>query len=179
MRNRIVCNMVGNIVGNIVSNTINIVKRSTSSMCEIGNSNGLEISKIRYSNTHEYLKIEKKNGMTIGTIGISTFASKKISEIVYAEIINEGEFVEKNNIIGYLETVKSLNNIYAPINGIILEQNNKIAEHPRLITEDPLGEGWLLKVSCNNLKEDNLMSNEEYHKYIEEIKAQYREVDNK
>jgi len=159
--------MRNKVLGRIVSNTMNVIKRNYSKLPEIG--------KIRYSKTHEYLRIEKIDGMNVGTIGISPYASKNLGEIIHNDMmVKENSSVVKGKIMGCLESVKTVNDIYFPVDCIVLEENKKAIEEPRIITEDPLGEGWLLKVCCINKNDKDLMDNEEYYKYVEEIKAQYK-----
>ena len=78
--------------------------------------------------------------------------------------------VEKGQAIGVLESVKSANEIYSPVNGIILEHNINLFEKPNLINDDPLGDGWLLKISCVDKSDPELMDSETYAEYIESEK---------
>ena len=127
-----------------------------------------QLNKIMYTKSHEY--IDKEEGKSIGKVGISKYASERIGEIIFAEMMNDDEAVEKGSIIGVLESVKSANDIYAPISGILLEKNEKVINDPNIISCDPLGEGWICKVSCNSLDDKELMNSEEYDKYVEEEK---------
>ena len=121
-----------------------------------------------YTKSHEY--IDKEEGKSIGKIGISKYASERIGEIIYAEMTDDDEAVENGSIIGVLESVKSANDIYAPINCVILEKNRKVIDDPNIISRDPLGDGWIFKVSCNAIDDKELMNSEEYDKYVEEQK---------
>ena len=145
------------VLRNVFSNTANMVRRKFS--------NKNDTSKIMFTKTHEYIKFDKQN---IGTIGISPYASKNVGNIIFTELIGEDTAVEKNQTIGVLESVKSTNDIYTPVNGIIVEQNNKIIETPELINDDPMGEGWLVKVSCVDKTDPDLMDSETYREYIKE-----------
>jgi len=131
-------------------------------------SNKNDTSKILFTKSHEYIKFDKLKGVDIGTIGITSYASEKLGDIVFTDLIGEDTAVEKNQTIGILESVKSANDIYSPVNGIIFEQNNKIIETPELVNEDPMGEGWLVKVSCVDKTDPDLMDIETYHEYIKE-----------
>ena len=152
--------MITKIFRNVYSNTTNMLSRQFS--------NKNDISKIMFTNTHEYIKIDKHN---IGTIGISPYASKNVGDIIFVDLIEEDEVVEKNQAIGTLESVKSANEIYTPVNGIIVEQNKQVIETPELINEDPMGEGWLVKISCVDKTDPDLMDNETYHEYIQNEKS--------
>jgi glycine cleavage system H protein len=127
-----------------------------------------QLNKIMYTKSHEY--IDKEEGKSIGKVGISKYASEHIGEIIFAEMMDDDEAVEKGSIIGVLESVKSANDIYAPINCVILEKNRKVIDDPNIISRDPKREGWIFKVSCNSLHDNELMNSEEYDKYVEEEK---------
>jgi glycine cleavage system H protein len=148
------------VLRNVFSNTIKMVRRQFS--------NNDDTCKIMFTKTHEYIKFGKNN---IGTIGISSYASTNVGEIIFTELIPEGEAVEKDQVIGTLETVKSANDIYSSVNGIILEQNIKIFENPHIINDDPLGEGWLVKISCVDKSDPELMDSETYAEYVESEKS--------
>ena len=149
------------VLRNVFSNTANMVRRQFS--------NKNDTSKIMFTKTHEYIKFDKLNGVDIGTIGISPYASKNVGDIIFVDLIKEDDAVEKNQVIGILESVKSANEIYAPINGIILEQNTKIIQTPELINDDPMGEGWLVKISCVDKTDSDLMDSNAYHEYTNKL----------
>lgn len=146
---------------NVFSNTFKVARRQFS--------NNDDACKIMFTKTHEYIKFGKNN---IGTIGISSYASSNVGEVIFTELIpEEEEVVEKNQAVGVLESVKSANEIYSPVNGTILEHNVNIFETPNLINDDPLGDGWLLKISCVDNSDPELMDSETYAEYIESEKS--------
>jgi glycine cleavage system H protein len=120
----------------------------------------------RYSKTHEYVKYEFEEGLKAGTIGISKYVANQLGEITFLEIKGEGEFVEKNQIFAIIETKKTVIELYAPLNGVILEQNIYAVSSPNVIKESPLDKGWLIKLACECKKDDGLMDNDAYLKYI-------------
>jgi glycine cleavage system H protein len=122
-----------------------------------------------YTKSHEY--IDKEEGKSIAKVGISKYASQNVGPILYTETVDEDNIVEKGSVISILETVKSANDVYSPISGIILEKNNKVIEEPYIITNDPLGDGWILKISCNKIDDKELMTDEEYEKYVDKIRG--------
>jgi glycine cleavage system H protein len=126
-----------------------------------------KLNRIMYTKSHEY--IDKEEGKCIGKIGISKYANESIGEIIYADIMDD-DAVENGSIICVLESVKSANDIYAPIKCVILEKNPKVIDDPNIISRDPLGEGWIFKVSYNKMDDKGLMNSEEYDKYVEEEK---------
>lgn len=149
----------GVLMRNVFSNTFKVVRRKFS--------NNDDTCKIMFTKTHEYIKFEKNN---VGKIGISSYASTNVGEVIFTELIPENEAVEKNQPVGILESVKSANEIYSPVNGIILEHNVNIFEKPHIINEDPLGDGWLLKISCVDKSDPELMDSETYEEYVESEK---------
>ena len=148
----------GVLMRNVFSNAFNVVRRQFS--------NNDDACKILFTKTHEYIKFGKNN---VGTIGLSSFAS--VGYIIYTELIPEEEAVEKGQVIGLLETAKYATEIYSPLNGIILEQNIKIFANPNIINDDPLGEGWLVKISCVDKSDPELMDSETYAEYVESEKS--------
>jgi glycine cleavage system H protein len=120
----------------------------------------------RYSKTHEYVKYGFEEGLMVGTIGISKYAANQLGEVTFLEIKGEGEFVEKNQIFAIIETKKTVTELYAPTNGVILEQNINVFSSPNVIKESPLDKGWLIKLACECKKDDGLMENDAYLKYI-------------
>ena len=148
------------VLRNVFSNTIKMVRRQFS--------NNDDACKIMFTKTHEYIKFGKNN---VGTIGLSSYASTNAGNIIFTELIPEEEVVEKGQAIGVLESVKSANEIYSPVNGIILEHNINLFEKPNLINDDPLGDGWLLKISCVDKSDPELMDSETYAEYVESEKS--------
>ena len=148
----------GVLMRNVFSNAFNVVRRQFS--------NNDDACKILFTKTHEYIKFGKNN---VGTIGLSSYAS--VGYIIYTELIPEEEAVEKGQVIGLLETSKYATEIYSPVNGVILEQNIKVFITPEVIADDPLGEGWLLKISCVDKSDPELMDSETYAEYVESEKS--------
>ncbi len=148
----------GVLTRNVFSNAFNVVRRQFS--------NNDDACKTMFTKTHEYIKFGKNN---VGTIGLSSYAS--VGYIIYTELIPEEETVEKGQVIGLLETSKYATEIYSPVNGVILEQNIKVFSTPEVISDDPLGEGWLLKISCVDKSDPELMDSETYAEYVESEKS--------
>jgi len=119
-----------------------------------------------FTKSHEYIKFEQNN---VAKIGISSYASKSIGDVIFTEFTAEDEAIEKGQTIGILDSVKSVNEIYSPINGIILEQNINVVDNPNIINKDSLGEGWLLKISCVEKSDPEFMDSKTYDKYVESV----------
>ena len=127
-------------------------------------------STFKYTKTHEYIKINNDN--CIGQVGISKYAADNIRNIVFIEMSNIDDIFSKNEVFTYLESTKSVINIYMPVDGKIEEVNLELSINlnTNLINDDPLGKGWLAKIKYD--KEDivTLMDEKEYESYIKNLK---------
>ena len=120
-------------------------------------------SNLKYTKDHEWVLI---NGDEL-VCGITEFAQRELGDIVYVDIDTEGENVEKENIFGTIEAVKTVSDLFMPISGTVSEKNNKLEDNPQLINESPYEEGWIIKIQDANLDQlNNLLSAEEYKKEI-------------
>lgn len=103
-------------------------------------------AELKYTKTHEWVRIEGD----IATVGITDFAQKELSDIVYVEITTLGRFVQQSETIGFIEAVKATSDIYAPLSGEVIEANplvNKVeGEAVAIVNRDPYGEGWLCRI---------------------------------
>ena len=116
---------------------------------------------IRYTESHEWARLE---GDVI-VIGITEYAAKEVGDIVFIEFEEEDE-IAKGETFGILETVKAVFDLHAPVSGDIAEVNREAEENPDLIKEDPLGKGWLIKVTFSDEEElDDLMTTDAYDKF--------------
>jgi glycine cleavage system H protein len=95
-----------------------------------------------YTSTHEWLDTE--NGMV--TVGITDFAQKEMTDIVFVELPDIGRKVEKGEAVAVVESVKTASDIYSPVAGEIVEVNGELSDKPELINEEPYGAGWIFKV---------------------------------
>jgi glycine cleavage system H protein len=100
---------------------------------------------LKYLDTHEYVRLEGE----IATLGISAFAVDQLGDIVFLELPDIGDALEKGESFGTIESVKAVEDMYAPISGTVIERNEAMIASPELISEDPYGEGWFLKVRIN------------------------------
>jgi len=120
---------------------------------------------LKYSKEHEWVRMSGN----IATIGISDYAQDQLGEIVFVELPDEGEEFEKDDAFGVVESVKSVNDIYAPLSGRIVEINDPVVDSPEIMNEDPYAEGWLVKIEISDPKElGELMSAKDYEAYIKE-----------
>lgn len=118
---------------------------------------------LKYSSEHEWIR---KDG-DIVYVGITDYAQDQLGDIVFVDIPSVGETLEANEVFGTIEVVKTVSDLFLPISGEILEQNEAIEDNPELVNEDPYGEGWLIKVKPTNEADfDDLLDAEAYKKII-------------
>lgn len=127
--------------------------------------NMAEIDKeLKYTENHEWIKVE---GDEI-TYGITDYAQDELGDIVYVELPIEDEEVEKGEVIGVVESVKTVSDLYAPVSGTIKNVNTDLEGEPEKINEKPFGEGWIAKIEMDDESElDDLLTAEDYKKETE------------
>lgn len=119
---------------------------------------------LKYLDSHEYVRLDGE----IATIGISAFAVDQLGDIVFLELPDVGEKLEKGNAFGTIESVKAVEDLNAPITGTVVERNDPTVDSPELVGEDPYGEGWLIKVRIDDPSEiDEALSADEYRTQVE------------
>ncbi len=121
---------------------------------------------LRYSKEHEWVRV-LDDGTAL--IGISDYAQDQLHELVYVELPQVGKDVSQSEVIGTVESVKAVSDIYSPISGVIIEVNEELQNSPELINQDPYGRGWIVKIKPKNLDSDlkRLMDAEAYRRYVE------------
>ncbi len=118
---------------------------------------------LKYTEDHEWVRVEDGNVV----IGVTDFAQGELGDVVFLELPTVGDTVEKGEAFGSIEAVKTVADIYAPLNGEVLEVNEELDGSPELVNGDPYGEGWFIKVKPDDLTElDGLMDAEAYEKHI-------------
>lgn len=120
-------------------------------------------AELKYTKDHEWIRVEGD----IAYVGITDYAQSELGEIVYVDITTEGETVEKEEVFGTIEAVKTVSDLFMPIGGEVLEVNAELEDRPELVNEDAYGKGWLIKISVKNAEELNdLLSAADYQKLI-------------
>ena len=120
-------------------------------------------SELKYTKDHEWLRVEEDNVY----VGITAFAQGELGDIVFVDVDTEGEELEKEEVFGSVEAVKTVSDLFMPINGEVLSFNEKLEDEPELINSDPYGEGWIIKISASDVSElDSLLSAESYKKLV-------------
>jgi glycine cleavage system H protein len=120
-----------------------------------------------YTKDHEWAQVDEN----LVTVGITDFAQEALGEIVFVELPEAGEKVIQSEKFGVVESVKSVSDLYSPVSGTVVEVNETLLDNPGLLNDDPLNDGWLLKIEMDTEKElANLMRAPDYRKLIEKDK---------
>lgn len=104
---------------------------------------------LKYTTDHEWVKIEGD----VATIGITDFAQGELGDIVYVEVETLGETLDKDEIFGSVEAVKTVSDLFLPLTGEITDFNETLESEPELVNTDPYGEGWMIKMKISNQDE--------------------------
>lgn len=121
---------------------------------------------LKYLDTHEYARVDEDEGVV--TVGISAFAIDQLGDIVFLELPEVGDAVEKGEKFGTVESVKAVEDLKSPVNGDVLERNEAILDAPEQIADDPYGDAWLIKVKVEDLEDlEDAMSADEYREQVE------------
>lgn len=120
-------------------------------------------AELKYTKDHEWIRVEGN----VATVGITDFAQSELGDIVYVEIETEGEELEKEEVFGSVEAVKTVSDLFMPISGKIIEFNSALEADPEAVNKDPYGNGWMIKVEISNTAElDNLLDAAGYQALI-------------
>ena len=123
---------------------------------------------LKYTSEHEWVRIEE-DGTAV--VGITDFAQSELGELVYVEVDTVGEEIEKDEVFGTVEAVKTTSDLFMPISGEVLEFNSELDEsegdNPALLNEDPYGNGWIVKIKPSDPAElEDLMSADAYKQMV-------------
>ena len=123
------------------------------------------MSEVRYSKEHEWIKLDGD----IAVIGITQHATEMLGDIVFVELPEIGSSVVKDGNVGVVESTKAASDIYTPVSGEIIENNQSIVDDPAKVNNDPENEAWFFKLKITDKSEmDSLMNKEEYEKFSKE-----------
>ena len=121
----------------------------------------MDLGSLKYAKTHEWLHVAGD----VGTIGITDFAVKELTDLVYIELPKVGRTLRAGDVFGEVESVKAVSDLYAPIDGEVVEVNANLPNDLDALSQDPFGRGWLVKVRLKNPAEaGNLMDRATYQK---------------
>lgn len=120
-------------------------------------------AELKYTKDHEWIRVEGN----VAYIGITDYAQGELGDIVYVDVQTEGETVEKEEIFGSIEAVKTVSDLFMPVTGEVVEINSALEEKPELINEDAYGEGWIIKINITDASQiEDLLSASDYEQLI-------------
>ena len=118
---------------------------------------------LKYTKDHEWVRVE---GESI-VVGVTDFAQKELGDIVYVDVDTEGETIEKEEVFGSVEAVKTVSDLMMPVSGEIVAFNDALEDEPELVNTDPYGDGWMIKVLMSDFTElDSLLSADQYKELV-------------
>jgi glycine cleavage system H protein len=121
-------------------------------------------AELKYTKDHEWIRAE--NGEAV--VGITEFAQGELGDIVFVEIETEGETLEKDEVFGTIEAVKTVSDMFMPVSGEVIEVNPKLEETPDIVNKDPYGEGWMIKIKMSEPDQfDDLLTADQYKSLID------------
>ncbi len=101
---------------------------------------------LKYTKDHEWVRVEGN----IAVVGITDFAQGELGDIVFVEIETVGEVVEREDVFGTIEAVKTVSDLFMPVGGVVIEKNPAVDANPESVNKDPYGAGWLIKIEMSN-----------------------------
>ena len=118
---------------------------------------------LKYTKDHEWVSIDGD----VATVGITDFAQKELGDIVYVEVETIDQTLDKDEVFGTVEAVKTVSDLFLPLSGEIIEFNDALESAPESVNSDPYGAGWMIKVKVSDLGEvDSLLSSDAYKELI-------------
>lgn len=118
---------------------------------------------LKYTDDHEWIRVEGN----VGYIGVTDHAQSELGDVVYIDIEEDLETLEKGESFGTIEAVKTVADLYAPVDAKVLEVNTKLNDSPEKVNEDPYGDGWMVKVELSDPSQlDDLMDVEAYKSHV-------------
>ncbi len=117
---------------------------------------------LNYTAEHEWIDVQG----TIATVGITAYAAEKLGDVVFVDLPKAGSTVAAGRVVGEIESTKSVGELFAPVNGTVVEANDAVVATPELVNSDPFGEGWLIKVEFEELP--TLLTYDEYQALVGE-----------
>ncbi|MGB1168535.1 MAG: glycine cleavage system protein GcvH [Flavobacteriaceae bacterium] len=122
-------------------------------------------SDLKYTKDHEWVKIEGNTA----TVGITSFAQGELGDIVYVDVDTLDDSVEKDEVFGSVEAVKTVSDLFMPLSGEVIEFNEDLEDEPEMVNNDPYGKGWMIKISItDNSQIEELLDAQAYQELIGE-----------
>ena len=118
---------------------------------------------LKYTNDHEWINVDGD----VATIGVTDFAQRELGDIVYVEIETVGETLDREEVFGTIEAVKTVSDLFMPVSGEVMEFNEALESNPETVNDDAFGAGWMIKVKMSDLSElEELLNAEAYEALI-------------
>jgi len=118
---------------------------------------------VKYTKDHEWVKLEGDHAW----VGITAFAAEQLGDIVFLDVYTVGEVVEKDEVFGTIEAVKTVSDMLLPVSGEVVEFNEALESNPGLVNTDPFGTGWIVKVKISDPADlEELHTEEQYNELI-------------
>lgn len=118
---------------------------------------------LKYTKEHEWIRLEGKNAF----VGITDYAQSELGEIVFVEVETVGETLAEGEVFGTVEAVKTVSDLYLPVDGKVLKFNECLEDTPELVNNDPYGDGWMVQIEISDAAQiDTLLSATEYEALI-------------
>jgi len=121
-----------------------------------------EQTNLQYTAEHEWVLVEGDTA----TVGITAYAADKLGDVVYVDLPKVGSDLAEGSVVGEIESTKSVGELFAPVNGTVVEANEAVVADPSIVNSDPFGDGWLIKVQYTALP--TLLSFDEYSALVAE-----------
>ncbi|MDR0864052.1 MAG: glycine cleavage system protein GcvH [Candidatus Symbiothrix sp.] len=118
---------------------------------------------VKYTNDHEWIRVEEG----VAYVGITDYAQDQLGEIVFVDIAKEDETIEKSEVFGSIEAVKTVSDLLMPVTGKVLEVNGALEDEPELVNSDPYGKGWIIQIEVAEAYQlDELMTADKYAEFV-------------
>jgi glycine cleavage system H protein len=118
---------------------------------------------LKYTKDHEWVSLEGD----VATVGITHFAQKELGDIVYVEVETLDQTLEKDEVFGTVEAVKTVSDLFLPLAGEVVEFNDNLEANPETVNADPYGAGWMIKIKVTNVADyESLLTSEAYKELI-------------
>jgi len=119
---------------------------------------------LKYTKDHEWIRVENNEAW----VGITDFAQHELGDIVFIEVETVGETLDKEEVFGTIEAVKTVSDMFMPVSGQVLEFNEELSDQPELVNKDPYGDGWIIKIKISDPSQiEELLSASEYRELTE------------
>jgi len=120
-------------------------------------------AELKYTKDHEWVSVEGD----IATVGVTHFAQSELGDIVYVDVDTVGDVVEKDEVFGSVEAVKTVSDLFMPISGEVSEFNSALEDEPEKVNKDPYGDGWMIKIKISDPSQiEELLSAKDYKEII-------------